>query len=88
MTREAYEAACRTQGFGLAEEISFAPLSRSALHVHDQTSFVYVLRGQFILSTRDRAVQYDPGQTCMLAKNIAHAEEAGEVGAVILVAQK
>jgi quercetin dioxygenase-like cupin family protein len=51
-------------------------------------SFVYVLEGEFILNTPDGAKRYLPGETCLLEKNIEHAEEAGATGARILVARK
>ncbi|MEW9920117.1 hypothetical protein AB2B41_10910 [Marimonas sp. MJW-29] len=56
--------------------------------MHDQISFVYVLDGQFILNTAEGAPAYLPGQTCVLAANVQHAEEAGPDGARILVARK
>lgn len=88
MTPEAFEQTCKEEGYGAPKQVRFEPLSRSAPHVHDQVSFVYVLEGEFILNTAVGAPRYLAGETCILDKNIEHAEEAGKDGAVILVARK
>ena len=88
MSPQEFEAARQEGGYGDAKQVSFPPLSRSALHTHDQISFVYVLKGEFILNTAEGAPRYHAGQTCILDKDIEHAEEAGPEGAAILVARK
>jgi quercetin dioxygenase-like cupin family protein len=88
MTLEVFDTIRKRDGFGEPKRISFDPLSRSALHTHDKVSFVYVLDGLFILNTAGPAQHYQPGETCVLDKNIEHAEEAGPDGAVVLVARK
>jgi len=88
MTPEAFEQTCKEEGYGAPKQVRFEPLSRSAPHVHGQVSFVYVVEGEFILNTAVGAPRYLAGETCILDKNIEHAEEAGKDGAVILVARK
>ena len=51
-------------------------------------SFVYVIVGEFILNTPNGALRRRPGETCMLDKDVDHAEEAGADGATILVTHK
>lgn len=88
MTRQEFEdTACR-DGYGEPKLVHFDPSSRSEMHSHDQVSFVYVLEGEFILNTDDGAPRHGPGETCLLPKGVAHAEEAGPDGATILVARK
>lgn len=88
MSPEQFDTIRRDQGYGPSKEVAFAPNSRSAEHSHDQCSFVYVVSGTFILNTRSGADRYRAGETCVLDKDIPHAEEAGPEGAVILVARK
>ena len=88
MTPEDFDAARREGGYGPAKEVSFAPSSRSAEHVHDRESFVYVLAGTFILNTPDGPVTRGAGETCLLPADVEHAEEAGPDGATILVARR
>ena len=88
MTQDEFEQRLLREGYGEARRVSFDALSRSQSHTHDQASFVYVVEGEFILNTPDGAARYFPGDTCVLDKNIEHAEEAGAIGATILVARK
>ncbi|CUH61597.1 cupin domain-containing protein [Thalassobacter stenotrophicus] len=88
MTRDEFEDTARSDGYGEPKRVRFDPSSRSETHSHDQVSFVYVLEGEFILNTDDGAPRYDPGETCILPKDVNHAEEAGPDGATILVARK
>lgn len=88
MTPGDFDTIRKRDGFAEPKRVSFDPLSRSAPHTHDQASFVYVLEGEFILNTAEGARPYNPGETCLLAQDIEHAEEAGPDGAVILVARK
>ena len=88
MTREEFEETARREGYGTPREVTFAPLSRSEPHSHDQASFVYVLEGEFILNTAEGAPRHRPGETCLLDQDVEHAEEAGPEGATILVARK
>ena len=88
MTREEFEETARREGYGTPKLVRFEPLSRAAPHSHDEVSFVYVLEGEFILNSPAGAPRHKPGETCLLDKDIEHAEEAGPEGAVILVARK
>jgi quercetin dioxygenase-like cupin family protein len=88
MTRNEFEELSCDQGYDEPKLVSFEPLSRSETHSHDKISFVYVLEGEFILNTSEGAPRYRPGDTCLLDKDIDHAEEAGPEGATILVARK
>ena len=47
-----------------------------------------MVEGEFILNTAKGAARHLPGETCLLAANVEHAEEAGANGATILVARK
>lgn len=88
MTKTEFEEIVRREGYAEAKQVNFEPLSRSEIHTHDKISFVYVLEGKFILNTADQASSYGAGETCILDKNVDHAEEAGPDGASILVARK
>lgn len=88
MNPQDFDQIRRREGYGAPKTVRFEPLSRSARHTHDKVSFVYVLEGEFILNTADGARRYRPGETCILDKDIEHAKEAGQDGAVILVARK
>lgn len=88
MTRSEFEELARCEGYAEPKIVSFEPLSRSKTHRHDKVSFVYVLEGEFILNTAELAPRHGPGETCLLDKNVDHAEEAGPEGATILVARK
>lgn len=88
MTREEFANIARREGYGEPKMIQFEPLSRSALHSHDKISFVYVMSGTFILNTAEGAPTYLPGETCILQRDVEHAEEAGPEGATILVARR
>lgn len=88
MNRDEYEQQRVSGGYGVPKQVEFAPNSRSEMHTHDQISFVYVDTGVFILNTEDGATTYTPGQTCVLDREIPHAEEAGPEGATILVSRK
>lgn len=88
MMREEFEALARGQGYADPVQVSFEPFSRSQTHTHDKVSFVYVVKGEFILNTAEGARSHGPGETCLLDKDIDHAEEAGPQGATILVARK
>lgn len=88
MTKSEFEDIARNEGYGEPTLVHFEPLSRSDTHSHDKTSFVYVVKGEFILNTAEGAPRYQPGETCLLDKDIDHAEEAGPNGASILVARK
>ena len=88
MTRDEFEQMSSREGYGEPMQVSFAPLSRSETHRHDKQSFVYVIVGEFILNTPNGALRRRPGETCMLDKDVDHAEEAGADGATILVTRK
>ena len=88
MTPEEFERQARNEGYGATKRVEFAALSRSETHTHDKISFVYVVEGEFILNTAKGAARHLPGETCVLAANVEHAEEAGANGATILVARK
>ncbi|CUH36876.1 Cupin domain protein [Jannaschia seosinensis] len=88
MTRYEFVARAHAEGYSPPKEVTFAPSTRSEPHTHDQLSFVYVVAGTFILNTDRAAPAYQPGETCLLDANVAHAEEAGPQGATILVARK
>lgn len=88
MTQDEFEQQLLRKGYSKARRVSFDALSRSQSHIHHQASFVYVVEGEFILNTADGAARYFPGDTCVLDKNVEHAEEAGANGATILVARK
>lgn len=88
MTKSEFEELAGREGYAEPMLVRFEPLSRSKTHQHDKVSFVYVLEGEFILNTSERAPRYGPGETCLLDKDVDHAEEAGIEGATILVARK
>ncbi|MCB5198676.1 cupin domain-containing protein [Loktanella sp. TSTF-M6] len=88
MTEDDYRDIARSQDYGTPQEVSIAPDTRRETHTHDQTSFVYVISGRFILNTAEGSPAYDPGDIVILPANIPHAEEAGPEGATILVARK
>ncbi len=88
MTPEEFNVIRARDGYGESKRVSFEAQSRSPMHIHDKVSFVYVLEGEFILNTAEGAPRYLAGETCILDKNIEHAEEAGPDGAVILVARR
>ncbi|KIN73530.1 cupin domain-containing protein [Sulfitobacter guttiformis] len=88
MTREEFEDTARREGYDDPKLVRFDPSSRSETHSHDKVSFVYVVEGEFILNTDGGAPRHGPGETCILPKNVNHAEEAGPDGATILVARK
>lgn len=88
VTRSEFDELVHKEGYTETKLVHFEPLSRSETHSHDKVSFVFVLEGEFILNTAVGAACYSPGETCLLEKNINHAEEAGPNGATILVARK
>ncbi len=88
MTPQDFEIARLKGGYSEARQVSFAPLSLSAQHVHENISFVYVLEGEFILNTAKGAQKHFAGETCILDKDVEHTEESGPDGAVILVTRK
>jgi quercetin dioxygenase-like cupin family protein len=88
MTQDEFEQARMTGGYGVPKQVHFAANSLSATHTHDQVSYVYVVEGTFILNTAKGAERFGPGETCILDRNIEHAEEAGPEGATILVARR
>jgi len=88
MTPEEFDVIRKKEGYGEPKQVSFEPLSKSVAHTHDKMSFVYVLEGEFILNTAEATPRYQLSETCILDKDIEHAEEAGPDGAVILVARK
>ena len=88
MTRDEFGDMAKREGYGEPTMVHFEPRSCSQTHQHDKVSFVYVLDGEFILNRTEGASSYHPGETCLLDKDIDHAEEAGAEGTTTLVARK
>ena len=88
MTKKEFEELVLREGYSKPTLVQFEPQSRSDMHRHDAVSFVFVVNGEFILNRAEGASRYLPGETCLLDKEVEHAEQAGAEGATILVARK
>lgn len=88
MTEEDFAALAREEGYGPSKAVTFDPRAKRDMHSHEETLLVYVRRGEFILNTEEGTHSFSPGETCLVAQGVRHAEEAGPEGAEILAVRK
>jgi quercetin dioxygenase-like cupin family protein len=88
MNEAQFKQQLQEQGYGEAQSIDYEPNMANDMHTHDFDAFVFILSGEFTLTTEDGEATHGPGETCQLAAGTLHRENAGSSGATILVGRK
>ncbi len=88
MNEEQFKQQLQEQGYGETVSVDYEPNAANDMHTHDFDAFVFVLSGEITLVTEDDSATHKRGETCKLAANTLHLEQAGGSGATILVGRK
>ena len=87
-TFETFAAQARRDGFNEVLERSWAPDERVPTHSHPFDARAVVVRGEMWLTVGDDIRRLGPGDRFELARDVAHDERHGPLGATYWVARR
>ena len=86
--RTAWEAALAADGFNGPLDRRLEPGKTVPEHTHPFDARLFILDGEFILTTGGQARSYGPGETLEVPAGVLHAESVGPTGATYLAGRR
>ena len=88
MTEEEFRTELAARGYGEPRSFSFEPDADGELHSHEFSAMAMVTDGEFRLGLEDETRAMGVGEWCEVSAGTLHSENAGPVGATLLVGTK
>ena len=88
MTEDEFRAELAARGYGEPRNAEFPSGADGELHSHDFSAMAMVTEGEFRLGLTDETRVMAVGDWCEVPAGMLHSEQAGPIGATLLVGTK
>ena len=88
MTEDEFRTELAARSYGEPRNAVFEPHADGEFHSHDFSAMAMVTEGEFRLGLEDDTLVMKAGDWCEVPAGTLHSEQAGPVGATLLVGTK